>query len=66
MDDKRCVICQQQAPDVFVTRYMGSYTSTIPSQEFANLKVLAGVRWLYYNLGHYNLYEPISLPWSTQ
>ncbi len=40
MDDKRCVICQQQSPSVFVTRYMGSYTSTIPSQEFTQLQVL--------------------------
>lgn len=40
MDDKRCVICQQQSPSVFVTRYMGSYTSTIPSQEFTKLQVL--------------------------
>ncbi len=40
MDDKRCVICQQQSPSVFVTRFMGSYTSTIPSEEFARLQVI--------------------------
>ena len=40
LDDQRCVICQQQLPAVFVTRFMGAYTSTIPAAEFAQLKVL--------------------------
>ena len=39
LDDKRCVICQQQLPIVFVTRFMGDYTSTIPPQQFEQLKV---------------------------
>ena len=39
LDDKRCVICQQQLPTVFVTRFMGDYTSTIPPQQFDQLKV---------------------------
>ncbi|EIE25131.1 hypothetical protein COCSUDRAFT_46598 [Coccomyxa subellipsoidea C-169] len=43
MDDKRCVICQQQSPSVFVTRFMGSYTSTIPSEEFARLQATPGL-----------------------
>ena len=41
MDDKRCVICQQINPSVLVTRFMGSYTSTLPSSEFPNLGVRA-------------------------
>lgn len=39
MDDKRCVICQQINPCVLVTRFMGSYTSTVPSSEFPHLGV---------------------------
>ncbi|CAL8461904.1 g1435 [Coccomyxa elongata] len=46
MDDKRCVICQQQSPSIFVTRYMGSYTSTIPSQEFTKLQGKPGLYFL--------------------
>ena len=39
MDDKRCVICQQINPCVLVTRFMGSYTSTLPASEFPQLGV---------------------------
>lgn len=39
MDDKRCVICQQINPCVLVTRFMGSYTSTLPASEFPSLGV---------------------------
>ena len=39
MQDKRCVICQQQSPAVIVTRNLGSFTQVLPASEFQNLKV---------------------------
>ncbi|KAK9814997.1 hypothetical protein WJX73_004339 [Symbiochloris irregularis] len=39
MQDKRCVICQQQSPGVVVTRNLGSFTQILPASEFQNLQV---------------------------
>ncbi|CAK0783675.1 hypothetical protein CVIRNUC_006874 [Coccomyxa viridis] len=46
MDDKRCVICQQINPCVLVTRFMGSYTSTLPASEFPQLGKMPGLDYL--------------------
>jgi E3 ubiquitin-protein ligase ZNF598 len=39
MADRRCVICQQQEPAVFVTRFMGAYTTSVLPEAFDDLKV---------------------------
>ena len=39
LGDTRCVICQQQSPAVVVTRFMGTFTDTLPAEEFPQLKV---------------------------
>lgn len=39
LNDKRCVICQQESPAVFVTRFNGDYTRRLSDQEFAELTV---------------------------
>ena len=39
MQDKRCVICQQQSPAVVVTRNLGTFTSILAASDFQNLKV---------------------------
>ena len=39
LGDTRCVICQQQSPAVVATRFMGTFTDTLPAEEFAQLKV---------------------------
>ena len=39
LGDTRCVICQQQSPAVVVTRFMGTFTDTLPAEEFLLLKV---------------------------
>lgn len=44
LDDTRCVICQQQSPAVMVARFMGTFTDTLPAEEFADLKVRVGGR----------------------
>ncbi|KAK9820561.1 hypothetical protein WJX72_011657 [[Myrmecia] bisecta] len=48
MGDKRCVICQQQHPAVFVTRFMGDYTKTLPPEEFDKLKARSSSGQVYY------------------
>jgi hypothetical protein len=37
MDDKRCVICQQQCPLVFATREQGDYTESLDAGAFEQL-----------------------------
>ena len=39
LGDSRCVICQQQSPAVVVTRFMGTFTGTLPAEDFMQLKV---------------------------
>lgn len=39
LKDTRCAYCQQQLPCVFVTRFMGDYTSAVPPAEFDKLQV---------------------------
>ena len=41
MQDRRCVICQQQCPAVVVTRNLGTFTPIFPATEFQHLKVRA-------------------------
>ncbi|KAK9834275.1 hypothetical protein WJX81_002678 [Elliptochloris bilobata] len=38
LGDTRCVICQQQSPTVIATRFMGTFTDTLPAEEFSQLK----------------------------
>ena len=40
--DQRCALCQQQVEAVFVTRFMGDYTATVPADEFPKLPVRQG------------------------
>ena len=37
LDDKRCVICQQTLQNVFVTKFLGSFTKAIPAAEVLKL-----------------------------
>jgi hypothetical protein len=39
MEDSRCMLCKQDNPSVFFTRYMGDYTQSLPPQEFAKMQV---------------------------
>lgn len=39
LKDKRCVYCQQQLPEVFVTRFIGDYTVQLTAQDFDKLMV---------------------------
>lgn len=39
LDDKRCVICQQTLQNVFVTKFLGSFTKAIPAAEVLKLGV---------------------------
>lgn len=39
MEDSRCMLCKQDNPAVFFTRYMGDYTQSLPPQEFSKLQV---------------------------
>ena len=39
LDDKRCVICQQTLQNVFVTKFLGSFTKAIPAAEVMKLGV---------------------------
>jgi len=50
LKDQRCVYCQVPADSVFVTRFMGDYTETVPPDEFAGLPVSGGGRWWRWRL----------------
>lgn len=39
LNDLRCVICQQEHDSVFITKYMGDYTQTLPAAAFSELPV---------------------------
>ena len=39
LKDLRCAYCQQQLPEVFVTRFAGDYTQQVAPQAFEHLKV---------------------------
>lgn len=39
LKDPRCVYCQQQLTNVFVTRFAGDYTQQIPPEDFDHLDV---------------------------
>lgn len=39
MEDTRCMLCKQDNPAVFFTRYMGDYTHSLPPNEFNKLQV---------------------------
>lgn len=39
LKDKRCVICQQPHPAVFVTKYLGDYTLALPANAFEDFEV---------------------------
>ena len=39
LNDKRCVLCQQDSGAVYFTRYTGDYTTRLSPEEFAGLKV---------------------------
>ncbi|KAA6428253.1 MAG: hypothetical protein FRX49_01849 [Trebouxia sp. A1-2] len=40
LEDKRCVICQQEHDSVFVTKNLGEFTPTLPATAFADLQVV--------------------------
>jgi hypothetical protein len=42
LKDSRCIMCQQDAPAVFVTRAMGAFTASIPLEDFAALSHKVG------------------------
>ncbi|GMH45996.1 hypothetical protein BSKO_13960 [Bryopsis sp. KO-2023] len=48
LDDKRCVICQQEAEEVYVSRFMGDYTTRVGPDKFPQLKDRAKRRELFY------------------
>ncbi len=37
--DKKCVMCREESPQVFFTRFSGDYTARLTPQQFAELKV---------------------------
>ncbi len=39
LKDQRCVICQQTLASVFVTRFAGDYTRSLPASDFDRLQV---------------------------
>ena len=39
LNDVRCVICQQEHDNVFITKYMGDFTQTLPAAAFSELPV---------------------------
>jgi hypothetical protein len=39
MEDSKCMICKQDCPRVFFTRYMGDYTEGLAPDEFDDLPV---------------------------
>jgi E3 ubiquitin-protein ligase ZNF598 len=39
MQSKKCALCQQDAPNVFFTQFMGDFTSKIPAEQYPDLKV---------------------------
>lgn len=43
MEDSRCMLCKQDSPAVFFTRYMGDYTHSLAPSEFVKLQVCPGV-----------------------
>lgn len=45
LNDLRCVICQQEHDNVFITKYMGDFTQTLPAAAFSELPV--GVAWCW-------------------
>jgi hypothetical protein len=46
MEDSKCMICKQDCPRVFFTRYMGDYTEGLAPDEFEDLPVsTAQQRW---------------------
>jgi hypothetical protein len=46
LNDNRCVLCQQDTPAVYFTRFMGDYTQRLGPEEFQNLRVRCrDVRW---------------------
>lgn len=40
LEDKRCVICQQEHDSVFVTKNLGEFTPTLPATAFPDLQVV--------------------------
>ena len=39
LKDERCVYCQQPCGAVYVTRFMGDYTASVPAGDFGGLQV---------------------------
>lgn len=39
MEDTKCMLCKQDNPHVFFTRYMGDYTESLAPDQFAELPV---------------------------
>ncbi|KAF6252767.1 hypothetical protein COO60DRAFT_1274132 [Scenedesmus sp. NREL 46B-D3] len=44
MEDSKCMLCKQECPRVFFTRYMGDYTEGLAPDEFENLPARARAR----------------------
>lgn len=45
LNDLRCVICQQEHDTVFITKYMGDFTQTLPAAAFSELPVSVSLCW---------------------
>lgn len=41
LKDKNCMVCKQEQPAVFFTRFMGDYTNTMAPDQFGDLKASA-------------------------
>lgn len=39
LGDKKCVMCREENPLVFFTRFSGDYTARLTSEQFSQLKV---------------------------
>ncbi len=41
LGDRKCVICREESPQVFFTRFSGDYTARVTAEQFGQLKVSA-------------------------
>lgn len=39
LGDKKCVMCREEAPQAFFTRFSGDYTARLPPDQFPELQV---------------------------
>jgi hypothetical protein len=56
LEEKKCMMCKQENPHVFFTRYMGDFTVRLGAPQFEALKVQASVA-----VGSWNAWQPLCL-----